>query len=77
MAASQVLLCTDLHAENILTAVKTLLGKLAGWLNRAATRMTSASAVIQVKMLSGRGVPSSRTCSRPVARSAPAAASPA
>ena len=36
-------------------AVNTLLARGAGWLKGAATKMTTASAVIQVKKLSGRG----------------------
>jgi hypothetical protein len=68
---------TATPATRLITAVKTLLGRVAGWLKGATTRMRSASAVIQVKKLSGRGVSSSRTCSRPVASSAPAAATAA
>ena len=68
---------TATPATRLITAVNTLLGSVAGWLNGAATRMTSASAVIQTKKVSGRGALSSRTCSRPVASRAPAAASAA
>jgi hypothetical protein len=68
---------TATPATRLMIAVNTLLAGGGGWLKGAATRMTTASAVIQVKKLSGRGVASSRMRSSPLASSAPAAATAA
>jgi hypothetical protein len=58
-------------------AVNTLLSVDAGCVNGAAATMMSASTVIQIKKVMGRGTSSSSRCSSPVHSSALAAASPA
>jgi hypothetical protein len=68
---------TATPATRLITAVKTLLARAAGWENGAATAIRPASAVIQAKKTSGLGVLSSSTCSSPVASSAQAAATTA
>jgi hypothetical protein len=46
---------TATPATRLITAVKTLLARGAGWENGAATAIRSASAVIQAKKTSWRG----------------------
>jgi hypothetical protein len=68
---------TAIPVTRLITAVKTLLDRGAGWVNGAAATIIVPRPTIQKKKVMGLGTSRRSTCRRAVARSVLAAARPA